>query len=171
MKIVRIDTGNAAFLMADSAWRPHRRPYFVPEGTAPLCEIRPALRIDRLGKAINPKFADRYIGAWTPVCYMRPAADYEGLAPAGMLDDSMIIGEWLPVPRGSVALTLDGHTTQWGLDSNAAASLLASLSQAATFKTGDVIVLPQVLFSFTPVAGNSVELSVSDTKVLEYNIR
>lgn len=171
MKIVRIDNDNTACLMADSAWRPHRRPYFVPEADIPVCEIRPAIRIDRLGKAISPKFAERYIGAWTAVCYMRPPSAYNSLAPAGMLDDSLIVGEWLNLPQGEVDLSLGDNTAWWGFDPVDAATLLAKLSQAATFKTGDMIVLPPVLFSFTPVAGTSVELVAARSKILEFNIR
>lgn len=171
MKIVRLDSDNAAVLMADSAWRPDRRPYFVPEGEAPVCEIRPALRIDRLGKAINPKFASRYIGAWTPVCYMRPSGSQSGLAPAGMLDDSLVVGTWMPLPHGEVPLALGDITASWGLDLGAASQLIATLSASSTFKTGDIVVLPRTIFSFTPVAGTSVLLTAAGNPVLEFNIR
>ena len=171
MKIISIDSDREAILMADSAWRPHRRPYFVPDGPAPTAEIRPALRIDRLGKAINPKFANRYLGAWTPACFMRPAPGYNSLAPAGMLDDSLITGDWMEIPDGEIELESGGHTVPWKFDTDSSAALLASLSQAATFKTGDVILLPQVLLSFNPVAGNSFEIAIAGIKILEFNIR
>lgn len=171
MKIIRIDSDNNACLIADSAWRPHRRPYFVPDGQNITCQVRPALRIDRLGKAINPKFATRYIGAWSPVCCMLAAADYQNLAPAGMLDDSIVIGEWLPLPQGEVCMELNGGTAHWEFKADIASELIARLSQAATFKTGDIIILPQTLFRFVPVAGTSVSLTVSDSKILEFNIR
>lgn len=171
MKIVRIDSDNTASLMADSAWRPHRRPYFVPETDVPVCEIRPVLRIDRLGKAISAKFAHRYIGAWTAACFMRPSTAYDSAVPAGMLDDSLIIGDWHNLPQGQTDISLNGDTAWWGLDATAAAELLARLSQAATFKTGDMIVLPHVLFSFTPVAGTSVKLAAAKSTILEFNIR
>jgi len=172
MKIVRVDNGNAISLMADSARRPDRRPYFVPEGAAPVCEIRPALRIDRLGKAISARFAGRYIGAWTPVCYTRPADDYHGMAPSGMLDDSLVTGRWMPLPQDSVTLCFGEDTATWSFDADAAALLLAGLSASATFKTGDIIVLPHTLFSFIPQTGTSVELTtVGGDKVLEFNIR
>lgn len=163
MKIMRLDTDNAAcrpVLMADSTWRPDRRPLFVPE-TGPLtCSIRPAVRIDRLGKCIDRRFASRYIGAATLVSYLSGGSltDYS--------DDILVHGRWVDI--ADLAAEADTFTP----DLEFAADALARISADTTFKTGDVIVLPSVLDAFEPMIGGRVCYGADQADpVLEFNIK
>ena len=176
MKIVRLDRpeGSAAVtatLMADSCWRPDMRPLFVPDGGEWVCEVRVAVRIGRLGKAIRRKFAMRYVDGWTAVNYLRPAEDMARTAEACMTDDSLVHGEWRPLPEVSAALVCDGKAAEWHPDADFIAGELERLSGRTTFKTGDVLLLPEILFAYTPVRDRHVEIAADTSPCLRFNIK
>ncbi len=132
MKVLRLDTDDfaTARLMADSAVRPDRRPLFLPEDAAGImCTPRVAVRVERLGKNVAPRFADRYLTAVCLCCHVTSPAmtDYS--------DDSLIIGRYIPVANAA------GEPAA-AYDAALAAEALAAVSATATFKTGDLIVLP-----------------------------
>lgn len=180
MKVIRIDSGRlpgdalTATLMADSCWRPHMRPLFLPEDAdspAPAtCEVRHAIRIDRLGKAIREKFAPRYIGAWTLVNYSPAAGDDSGIC-AAIADDALIHGEWLPVTDSPVELKFDGEVRRFAPDIEAAARALELLSAHATFKTGDILLMPGAIFTFTPERDRRIDISADGATCLRFNVK
>lgn len=151
MKILRIDSAApvAATLIADSARRPDRRPFFLPEdGATERIALRTALRIDRLGKCISPQFASRYIGAATVVALP------EGPAFTPYTDDALIQGRWVDLPAPGAILTVEGGAPQeWLIDAAQAAQYVAELSRNATFKTGDIIILPDDIAVISPAPG------------------
>ena len=173
MKVVRIDAGAGPALMADSACRPDRRmPLFVPDGSWSI-EIRPALRVGRLGKAMAPQFAPRHIDGWTLVAYLRPAAPS---VLADMIDDGLCTGLWQSVDNATDAplpVKIDGTTTPVNLRRLLArgAAELSDLSAAATFKTGDVIVLPDVLATAPAVAPAHILATLGQISILDIAIR
>lgn len=162
MKLIRIDstaeTPMAAALMADSAVRPHRKPLFLPAGEW-VCEIRPAVRIDRLGKAIAAKFASRYYNCVAAVNILRPApgndvASFE----ADMMDDAAVVGEWV---------TVDGFRTVFDIDRQYVDRVIEALSANTTLKNGDIIVLPQIIQSFAPAIDSHIKID----NLLDFNIK
>lgn len=163
MKILRLDSPSPEcrpVLMADSAWRPDRRPLFLP-GVGPLTvEIRSAVRIDRLGKCIGRRFAPRYIGAATLVSYL------SGGSLTCYSDDTLVHGRWIELsdlPAEAAVLNPD-----FGL----AADALARISADTTFKTGDVIVLPGAVDSFSPAIGQRVRYGAdSSDPILEFTVK
>lgn len=197
MKIIRFDafpdshaayvpdgffTDNAV-LMADSCWRPHRRPLFVPTEGFWLCGIRVAVRISRLGKAIAPKFANRYYDGFCLVNYLVREADAEQFStPDCMIDDSLIHGEWLPMPEDN---STEFSFSIQGLSETSANSALKSftipvdyldralsiLSHEATFKNGDVIILPQSLARYVPHPDMHITADVDGKTVLDFKIK
>ncbi len=179
MKIIRVETYGditSAALAADSAWRPHRRPLFVPDDTitgdrSVYCEIRVALRIDRLGKNIAERFAERYIGAVGLVNRMW-WGDGDSVE-VSIMDDALIHGEWLDIPADNhLRFTVDGSPVDYTYPREDAARLLAQLSAAGTFKTGDVIILPGALHSYTPAIDSQILVSTADgTSILEFSIK
>ena len=63
------DSGHTPFrVWPDSCWILSRRPVFVP-GFAPRFIGVPAIavKISRLGKCVEPRFAPRYYAEWTAV--------------------------------------------------------------------------------------------------------
>lgn len=168
-------------LMADSAWRPDRRPMFLPTEGYWLCELRLAVKIDRLGKGISPKFASRYYSQYTLVNYLVYEPDPElNMSPAFMLDDALIHGSMLPVDDQEHHLTATGLSTahpedakevDFRLDLAMIDRALSALSHDATFKTGDIIVLPHSLVSYIPRPDSKVEVDIDGRQVLNFKIK
>lgn len=169
MKIMLLDTSPAT-LIADSAWRPDRRPYFVPEpaDTPVKGELRIALRIDRLGKNIAPQFAFRYVGAATIVALFT-GGNYTPYA-----DDSMIMGRWISISdAGNAAIECAATSTSTilRLDHNEIASRISDISTNTTFKTGDIIIMPEEIAKFDPNAIKSLSANLNGSTILEFTIK
>lgn len=191
MKIIRFDAfpdsnthfvPNAFFtdnaiLMADSCWRPHRRPLFLPTDGFMLCEIRAAVKVSRLGKAIERKFAGRYYDEICLVNFLVREPDSELFTtPEPMVDDSLVHGEWLPLPQDApLHLRIDTGSTplvkEFSLPRDYIDQALESLSHEATFKTGDILVLPTPLARFTPKRDMHVKASANDRIILDFKIK
>lgn len=177
MKILRIDNPASvaaadAVLIADSAWRPDRRPLFLPEeGDGSLFgELRMALRVDRLGKCVSARFARRYIGAMSVV------ATFSGPSMTPFSDDSLVTGRWIdlgPDDKPAMTVTTDVADSPVSIAADEAYidSLFESLSRRTTFKTGDIIILPVTVARFDPALFRQVTVDAGDTNLLEFPIR
>lgn len=165
MKIIRIDSpigsGLRAALMSDSAVRPGRRPLFLPEGNW-TCEIRPAVRIDRLGKAISAKFASRYYDCFALVNYLRPADGEPRDITADTMDDAIVLGDWAPISDASPEMKIDREAID---------SLIERLSANTTFKTGDILILPQILEQYTPRLNQHISVGRPESPLIEFNVK
>lgn len=160
-------SGSRARLTADSAWRPDRRPLFVPEcSTPPEWELRVAVRISRLGKCISPEFAARYYDAWALVSVQ----DF-GQGDALWADDTMVLGPWQPLNSLPATVDCAGTTLTADIAAKPLSAALSALSQGMTFKTGDVVILPEVLLSGRLQAPSAVRAMSAGTRLLEFNIR
>lgn len=159
MKVIRIDSpfGSPlkAAVMTDQCARAHRRPLFLPPGQW-RCEIRPAVRIHRLGKAIAPKFARRYYNSIALANCLLPVLP--GDVRHDMLDDAVVTGEWIGE---------DDFARAYSLDLDAVDSLLSHLSEWTTFKTGDLIILPQAIHTYEPVVNQEIKIE----NLLEFRIK
>lgn len=143
-------------LVADSAWRPDRRPFFVPEGTGEvLLQVRPALRVSRLGKNIAERFASRYYDA-AALCGL-----CDDGAPFLLRDDSVVLGPWQPLE--ALVSMVPGIA---GAD-----ALISRLSAGVTLKTGDVIILPDILGCHRLSAPDTLCVRTDDKNFLDFNIR
>lgn len=160
MKIIRVDsmTGTPlrASLMTDSAIRPDRRPLFLPDGDW-MCEIRPAVRIDRLGKAISAEFAGRYYDNFALVNYLRPADESNDIR-LDMMDDAIVAGGWT---------SLENMPCAAEIDTEALDSLIEYLSKNVTFKTGDIIILPYITETYKPFINQHIKVQ----ELLEFTIK
>lgn len=173
MKIFDVDSHGRATLIADSAWRPDRRPYFPDlERYGQIdCVVRPAIRIDRLGKNIPERFAGRYVGAWAIAAVNKPKTNDSDGAPWNVLDDTVILGPWRQLPEVEVELRMSAATATWRYDPAETAKLVSRLSDGCTFKTGDVIILPRELFRVEPQPGTHVRVHSDDIALLDFNIK
>ena len=173
MKVIRIDSGMnpfAASLVPDSAIRPDRRPLFLPEGKW-KCEIRMAVRVSRLGKMISYKFAPRYYADFAFVNCLLPA-DGSGFR-FDIMDDAIVLGQWEPIESAPGEVCFDGSCGKCHLSREEIDRYIVDISAKATFKTGDIIILPTPIFAFEPQIGQHVELSLpGDTQpLLQFNIK
>ncbi len=179
MKIIRLssctDPCDGMMLIADSAWHPDRRPYFVPDFEA-VCELRVAVRISRLGKAISPKFAHRYYDSVTVVWLttpLDPALDTPAMAAA---DDTVVTGANIACDSLPLRMHIDAPAPMdvtVAPDSAEIDLMLSKLSRRITFKTGDLIILPEPLARFTPCAGKSCHVTAPghEQPIIEFNIK
>lgn len=163
MKIIRVDspfdTTLHASLMADSTLRPDKRPLFLPEGKW-VCEVRPAVRIDRLGKAISADFAPRYYSNVALVNYLRHADPQESDIKGNLMDDALVLGEWMPIT--------DANNAGLDIDTEAVNTLIEEISADTTLKTGDIIILPVLVDTYIPHLNQKVKYSSPN---LEFTIK
>lgn len=146
------------------------KPFFVP-GFSADWEARPivALRVCRLGKNIDERFASRYIDAIAPGVRFIPVdldsrPDLQGLVTT--IDSSVAIGPWQPLPEidSPVALGWLGSEIPLNLRELRIPSVVATLSSFMMLQMGDVI-LPCAFPVGCPVKENdevSVRLSSSE---------
>lgn len=175
MKILRFDTyetiADDAVLMADSVRRPDHRPLFRPEepDAEMRISLRVAMRVDRLGKSIAERFADRYYGAAGIVAVI------SGRYFTPYSDDAVIEGRWMPLddPALEQPLSFCGQPLGRSLDIDRAHArhLLATASATATFKTGDVIILPGDIIVADPAQVSEIELLAGDTQLIQFAIK
>ncbi|WP_396194177.1 fumarylacetoacetate hydrolase family protein [Flavobacterium sp.] len=176
------------FLKPDSAVLPDKAPFVIPEFSADIHhEIEVIVKINKLGKYIDPKFAHKYydeigLGIDFTARDLQSKLKEKGLPweKAKAFDGSAIIGDFLPKNEFSSTenitfeLTNNGQTVQkgntaqmlWKID-----EIIAYVSQFFTLKKGDVI------FTGTPegvakVSPNDVlEGFIENKKVLRLQIK
>jgi len=154
-------------LAADSAWRPDRRPLFVPEGAGSVAlEPRTALRIGRLGKCIAPRHAARYIDA---VALAMVRADLDGAFI--LADDAIVLGPWQPLGTLPLQTDLDDLPLHLDFSPDAVAAALATLSCGVTFKTGDVLLLPPAAPAAAYTAPSTIQAAGPAGQLISFNIR
>lgn len=157
-------------LIADSAVTTDSMPLFVPDGTW-AGEVRAAVRIDRLGKSIKDRFADRYYGAFTLVHCLVP--QHSEIA-VGALDQSVIHGRWLPLPAGAVEASItvgnEVHRAIVDIPREELHRFISLYSQLATFKTGDIIIFPTPLLRYTLTAPSALRVEVDSSNILNFRI-
>lgn len=118
MKIIgfaHIDGKNEMLLKSDSCMLVNRKPFFMPDGTDEIRMTRcVVLRVSRLGKSIEQRFADRYYDAIAPgldfVAWDKlEEARHNGSSwtEATDFDYSLAIGEWIDKGDG-LSVTGDG---------------------------------------------------------------
>lgn len=141
------------------------KPFFVP-GFGDRWEARPgvALRICRLGKSIESRFASRYYDAVAPVINFVPV-DFEHRPELGGLltaiDSTVAMGPWQPLPESGTPWELDGFGTRITLPPSHvnADEAVAVLSRYAMMQMGDAVMPFTLPLGIT--AGQDTEVSFS----------
>jgi acylpyruvate hydrolase len=183
-----VPTEPVYFMKPDSALLIRNRPFFYPDFTKDLhyeCEI--VLRINKVGKCINEKFALTYIdaigiGIDFTARDLQQKAKEKGLPweKAKAFDFSAPISSFIPVAEFEnieqieFSLLKNGEMVQLGNTKDMIFSypaIIAYVSQFMTLKTGDLI------FTGTPagvgpvVIGDKLEAYIGEMKMLTVNIK
>ena len=176
------------FLKPDSAILPDKAPFVIPDFSSDIHhEIEVIVKINKLGKYIDPKFAHKYydeigLGIDFTARDVQNKLKEKGLPweKAKAFDGSAIIGDFLPKNEFSSTenitfeLTNNGQTVQKGNTANMLwkiDEIIAYVSQFFTLKKGDII------FTGTPegvakVAPNDIlEGFIENKKVLRLQIK
>lgn len=151
-------THHRLLTIPDSALLGKKRPFFIPDFAA-RCEARIhlAVRVCRLGRSIDKRFAHRYYDAVAAAVHFTPHPFLERLqaegAPWSMaygFDSSLAMGDWCSFPTGecpdTVRLDLLCNGSQ-AADLNLEGvrgqvdDLLSDASQFYTLRQGDIFLL------------------------------
>ena len=183
-----VPTEPVYFMKPDSALLTRNKPFYYPDFTKSLhyeCEI--VLRIDKVGKCINEKFALSYIGAigigidFTARDLQQKAKE-KGLPweKAKAFDHSAPLSRFIPVAdfydieQIEFSLQKNGKLVQSGNTKDmifSYSTIIAYVSQFMTLKTGDYI------FTGTPsgvgpvAIGDKLEAYIGDEKMLTVSIK
>ena len=174
------------FCKPDSALLPPRNPFVIPPWTQDVHhEIEWVLRVGKVGKFIEPRFAYRYFDAMTVGLDFTARDLQTELKNKGLpwerakgFDGSAVLGTWSPMPAEptdhQIRLEKNGITVQSGNTRDFLTpleELIAFISTYFTLKKGDII------FTGTPAGvgpvkpGDSLEGFLNDDSRLRLNIR
>ena len=174
------------FCKPDSALLPPRNPFVIPPWTQDVHhEIEWVLRVGKVGKFIEPRFAYQYVDAMTVGLDFTARDLQTELKNKGLpwerakgFDGSAVLGTWSPMPAEptdhQIRLEKNGVTVQSGNTRDFLTpleELIAFISTYFTLKKGDLI------FTGTPAGvgpvkpGDSLEGFLNDDSRLRLNIR
>jgi len=176
------------FMKPDTAILKNNKPFYIPDFSEELhYETELIIKINRLGKNIDPKFADRYyseigLGVDFTARDLQRKLKAEGKPweICKSFDNSAVIGDFLPIDKiGNVQdiqfhLDLNGKTVQNGHSADMifpVNELIAYVSRFFTLKIGDII------FTGTPAGvgkvavGDRLEGYISENKMFDFRIK
>ena len=175
------------FLKPESAILKDGKPFFYPDWSSQIeHEAEIVVRIDRLGKNIQSKFAYRYYNSYT-IGIDFTARDYQAKARANGnpwdiskgFDGSAVVGEFIPTNGEKLGekefhLNINGNEVQRGNSKDMIFSIddiVAYVSKFYTLKKGDLI------YTGTPAGvggvkiGDRLEGFIGDEKLLDFYVR
>lgn len=170
------------YLLADSAITNTGKPFYLPDdyGTVSV-SIGMAVRIDRIGKSISPKFASRYYHSIAPVLHFRMSELEEKLRSEGLpadasrnFDRSLFVGEFRPLSEISdLFLTHNGvEVAKYDTKKQILCvdELISGISRLNTMKMGDFIV-PGLSVQFTIKEGDILEVKDKDNTLFYVKVK
>lgn len=176
------------FMKPDSALLKDGKPFFLPDHLGRVDhEVEVVVRICRLGKNIDEKFAHRYYDAVTVGIDFTARELQRKLKDKGLpwdlskgFDGAAALGEWVELDRLPdiqalhFRLDINGQTVQQGCTADMlfqVDELISYISRYFTLKTGDI------LYTGTPAGVGPVHVDdhlegfLEDRKVLELNVK
>ena len=173
-------------VLPDSTLLYSERPFFVPDfDPCFTARLSVALRINRLGKNIDPKFAPRYYCEWTAAISIRANGMLQSLRSHGLpwdsaiaFDRSLIAGNFMQVTDSDASgdpvipdllLKLDGEVKAVWSHAEMTTSINESIAYASsenTIKTGDLVLcaLSPAQTQLTP--GHLLEIITNEKDIL-----
>ena len=177
--------GLSWYSIPDSAIVRTDNPVFVPDFD-PDMNVYPclAVRIDKLGKSIAPRFARRYYNEATFVLVARADGMLTELRKAGKswdkavaFDRCCMTGVFQPFamfPEGSeitMSLGADTFTYKLGDMAEAADTAISAVSKIHTLKTGDFVLLPLSQQGLKMRRGENMNASAGNVNLLEIRFK
>lgn len=175
------------YFLPDSALINTGKPFFVPEFADEFeAFVAPVVRLNRIGKSISARFAERYYTEIAPAIHIRASRLRRTLLEAGLptdpshsFDRSMTVGNFIPVGSlsddASLVMTLDharpqsGHASATPAPAEVVCSsvqlkslvgpLLEAVSRTNTIKMGDYLV---------PMLSSPLPIEIGDTLTVKY---
>jgi len=177
------------FMKSDVSLLKDGKPFFIPDFSEDMqYETEVVVKINRLGKCINRKFASRYYDEITVGIDMTARDLQRKLKKEGLpweisksFDNSAVIGKFVSLSEEGwnidaipFRLDIDGKTIQQGNTADMifkTDKIIEYISRFVTLKTGDLI------FTGTPSGVGKVEINnrlqgyINDKKLLDFRIK
>ncbi len=167
------------------------RPFFVPDFDSRFVALlSPVVKISRLGKCVEPRFAGRYYSEWSVAISIRAFDMLERLKKNGLpwsealvFDRSLIVGDFRPVETISdssgitfpeLSLRIDGEEKAgWnpGNVISATDEIVSLVSQSNTIKTGDLVLPAMTVYGADLKPGHILEISAGSEILLTTPLR
>ena len=171
MKTIIIESSSPLswYFIADSALVNAGKPFFIPEFADEFeAFLAPVVRINRIGKSIGSRFAERYFTDIAPAVHFRASKLRRELLAAGLptdaahsFDRAMTVGTFLPTSEffcGSPLIMLKNGEVATECNTvkmkSSIGPLLEAVSHSNTIKMGDYLV---------PQLSNPVGIEIGDT--------
>ena len=175
------------FLKPDSSPLHKGNPFFLPEFSSRItAEAELAVRICRLGKYIDARFAHKYYDALTTALDFTAQDLYDRLSAQGQpidiakgFDGSVALGHWIEKTdnpaathtfalhrNGQPAMSGDSARLHWDID-----RLIATVSRYYTLKIGDVLLTGSPATAFEIAAEDHLTGYLDDREVLSVRIK
>lgn len=162
------------YFLTDSSLTNAGKPFFIPDFAGEFEAIPViAIRINRLGKSIAPKFAGRYYCEFATAIHFRAkdlmltlVSRHLPADRATSFDRSLIMGEWLPVPsEDEIKVVMSKNGVPVGEFDSKRLTLsiketVSEASRANTLKMGDLII---------PGLSEGVGIAINDVLELSHN--
>lgn len=174
-------------VLPDTAMLIQKRPFFIPDFTKE-CKVQLcyAVRINRLGRSIHAKFANRYYDANEIMLgahfIARDLLDNlkKELKPYDIavgFDNAVVLSESYREAmsdKASVRIEIDSKLHQYPFDLNIYSLVdqqIAAVSEFYTLKQGDILLIPVSLEEHQVEIDNKVSLYLDDKKLLSFNVK
>lgn len=174
--------------LPDTALLHIKRPFFIPD-FADMCKVQLclAIRISRLGRSIDLRFAHRYYDAYTAAVLFSAHPLLENLIACGLprdiacgFDDALAVGNFCDrnaandVIAEQATLWVDGRIVQKigsGVPFAEVDALIAAISSFYTLRQGDLLLFEMVGEGTQVLENNHLELNMDDRCVLSFNVK
>lgn len=180
----RGDVTTTWYFLPDSALTNAGKPFFIPEFADNFVAIPSvAVKISRLGKSVDPRFASRYYSEIAPAIHFKAPELEKSLVAESLpadraraFDRSLFIGEFMNAgdfKDRDIAFTVNGQKVY---DLNLTAmpkgieTLISDISADNTLKMGDILI-PTLPSSFPLSIGDVISIRLADTDLLTVRIR
>ena len=182
-------SGPTIFMKPDASLSKDGKPFYIPDFSSDVqYEAEIVIKINRLGKCINRKFAYRYYDEITVGIDMTARDLQRELCKNGLpweisksFDNSAVIGKFVSIDKEGwnvdaipFRLDIDGKTVQEGNTADMifkTDEIIEYVSRFVTLKMGDLI------FTGTPAGVGRVEINnhlqgyINDKKLLDFQIK
>lgn len=150
---------------------------FIPDfDTQWVVQLYFALRICRLGKDIDAKFATRYFDAFTIAARLKPLAmtcdamqqDINNNGLLGVFDYCLALGDWVStnVINANEQFTINASTFSFKLTTKAIAAeaAVSAITAYSTIKTGDIIMPCTLPAEISVAAPTNITASITTSQ-------
>ncbi|MCC8175213.1 MAG: hypothetical protein LUC85_01205 [Bacteroidales bacterium] len=164
-----LEQNSLIVFIPDSAIQPCRKPFFVPVGMEHV-EWTPrlftAVRVDRMGKSIAARFAQRYTGLKTVALWVQPR---QVTSESVGIDGSLLLGPWGELPH---LVDINGAIVHWNpCDDAQVDALIERVSRHVTLKTGDIALISPIVVDFNRLQSASSDISRSPREASDNTVK